>query len=146
MTADSGLIKAWFAGSQSDLERLNTIMDTTDRQNLFSCGLSWLDDVDSQWEVESEAISYDSMEATREFLTQVLNRLPQLQFEGSMEHCWPAIPRQITQVTFFSEDGKLHWEETTGAAEEEPDPYGLAIDPEEFDPEEIEIPLTPYDA
>ena len=146
MTADSGFIHIWFSGCESDMKQLSAIMDITDRQNLFSCGLSWLDDMDSQWEAESEYISYDSIEATREFLVQVLTQLPRLQFEGTMEHCWPTLPRQVTRVTFSSEDGQLRWEETVESDDDEPylsELYGMEEDDD--DGEEIPIPLTPYD-
>lgn len=142
MTADNGYIKAWFSGTADVMAAFRTITDHADRQNQFSCGLSWLDDLDCEDEVESESISYDSITATQEFLSELLAQLPELQFEGRLEHSWPILPCRQTIVVFSSLNGALIWNEQT----EE-----LTLDLNESESffegedEEIEIPLTPYD-
>lgn len=143
MTADSGYIKVWFSGDDSVMSTFSQIVERTDRQNLFSCGLSWLDELDFQWEAEAECISYDSIDATREFLAQALEQLPELQFEGHLEHCWPTLPCKVTRVNFYADEGHLRWEESVEISEADPDEESL-YDTEE-DEEEIFIPLTPYD-
>lgn len=142
MTADCGYLNCTFYGSQPVMEQLMYILSATDRQNTFSCGLSWLDEVDTQGEVESEAVSYDTLAATFEFLTQLLSALPDLRFEGRIEHRWPILPCKQTVVEFSTSDGALLWNEYTEAPEPElPEDFFPDID----DEEEIEIPLTPYD-
>lgn len=142
MTADSGYIKCWFDGPAEVMVSFRKIAKTTDRQNLFSRGLSWLDELDCEDEVESESVSYDTISSTQAFLTELLRILPDLQFEGTLEHSWPVLPCKQTVVTFSAADGILQWEER---CEE------LSLDLDDFecfsdeDDEEIEIPLTPYD-
>lgn len=141
MTPDSGYMKCRFSGSAAVLAAFRAIAAATDRQNQFSCGLSWLDDLDREDQVESEAISYDSISSTQEFLSLLLERLPQLEFEGTLEHSWPVLPCGRTVVEFRAAQGELIWEERT---EEEPEPFdGFDLEFEEED--EIYIPLTPYD-
>ena len=144
MTPDSGYLTCWFDGPPSVMDAFHAIADRTDRQNQFSCGLSWLDDLDCEAQVESGSISYDSISATQEFLSGLLAELPELQFEGRLEHSWPILPCKQTIVEFSSEDGVLVWNER--CEELTSDLNGL----EEFWDEdaedgEIEIPLTPYD-
>ncbi len=144
MTADSGYIKCWFDGPAEVMAAFRTIAETTDRQNQFSCGLSWLDDLDGDDEVESESVSYDSISSTQEFLTELLARLPELQFEGQLEHSWPILPCKQTLVEFSAVGGVLQWQESCQELT-----WDAAL-PDEFfneedDDEEIEIPLTPYD-
>ena len=143
MTADSGYIKVWFSGDDSVISAFSQIVEQTDRQNLFSCGLSWLDELDGQWEAEAECISYDSIAATWEFLVQALELLPDLQFEGFLEHCWPTLPCKVTRVNFFADEGHLCWEESVEVSEVDTDEESLYGTEE--DEEEIFIPLTPYD-
>lgn len=142
MTADNGYIKVWFNGPEPVMAAFRRIADTTDRQNQFSCGLSWLDDLDCEDEVESDSISYDSISATQEFLTELLSQLPELQFEGTLEHSWPILPCRQTVVEFSSVNGTLMWDEHSEELTLE------CIELEEcFEDEDeaIEIPLTPYD-
>ena len=143
MTADTGYIKAWFDGPGDTMDSFRAIVEHTDRQNQFSCALSWLDDLDFDDEVESESVSYDSISATQEFLTQLLTLLPALQFEGRLEHSWPILPCKQTIVDFSAAGGKLRWEERCEELGLESDLFGeVEIDP---DDDEIQIPLTPYD-
>ena len=143
MTADCGYLYCSFSGDFSVMERFRTILDATDRQNAFSHGLSWLDDIDSDGEAESEAVSYDTLSATCDFLTQLLSELPELQFEGRIEHSWPTIPCRRTVVEFHSAEGLLHWNEY--AEDPEPQlPEDFFPNLDEDDEAEIEIPLTPY--
>lgn len=144
MTADTGYMKAWFGGSDDTMAAFRSIVDHTDRQNLFSCGLSWLDDLDNEFEVESESVSYDSISATQEFLSQLLTQLPNLHFEGTLEHSWPTLPCKQTFVSFSSENGHLLWNERLEDASEA---YFDDADFDGFEPDEDEIliPLTPYD-
>lgn len=141
MTPDSGYLKCSFRGAEETIRAFRAIVDGTDRQNRFSCGLSWLDDLDCDDEAESEAISYDTIGSTQAFLTELLALLPDLQFEGTLEHSWPVLPCKQTTVHFSAVHGTLQWEERW----EE-----LSLDLDEFecfgeeDDEEIEIPLTPY--
>ena len=141
MTVDNGYLKAWFDGPADSMAVFRRLTETTDRQNQFSCGLSWLDDLDCEDEVESEAISYDSINATQEFLSELLAILPELQFEGRLEHSWPILPCKQTIVEFSSVNGTLVWNERTEELTSEPDEWDESFD----DDEEIEIPLTPYD-
>ena len=143
MTADSGYIKVWFSGDDTVMDGFSQLVANTDRQNLFSCGLSWLDELDFQWEAEADCISYDSIEATRDFLSQALAQLPGLSFEGDLEHCWPTLPCKVTRVSFSSDGGRLCWEESVEAAEADPEEDDL-YDTEQ-DEDDIFIPLTPYD-
>ena len=142
MTADNGYIKAWFSGPAHVLAAFRTIAEGADRQNQFSCGLSWLDDLDCEDEVESDSVSYDSISATQEFLTELLAQLPELQFEGTLEHSWPILPCTQTVVGFSSANGALVWNERSEELTLD------CIELEDFfedEDEEIEIPLTPYD-
>ena len=143
MTADSGYLKCWFDGPTDCMAAFRRLTDAADRQNLFSCGLSWLDDLDYGDEVESESVSYDTISATQEFLSSLLAELPELQFEGRLEHSWPVLPCTQTIVEFSSEDGVLIWREHTEELTPEPDEWGTPSDDDED--EEMEIPLTPYD-
>lgn len=144
MTADTGYIKIWFDGSEEVMEELKKLVDRTDRQNLFSCGLSWLDDLDHTGEAESMSISYDSISATQEFLAQLLTLLPGLCFEGTLEHSWPTTPCKRTMVSFEGRSGRLQWNERL--EEESEDPFSAELpDYEPEEEEEIWIPLTPYD-
>lgn len=142
MTADYGFLKCSFDGPAEVMETFRAIAEAADRQNQFSHGLSWLDDLDCDDQVESEAISYDSIDATREFLTRLLAELPRLEFEGSLEHSWPILPCKRTVVEFCAREGVLHWDER----QEEETLEGLfpEIEFDDEDEEEIEIPLTPY--
>lgn len=144
MTADNGYIKAWFRGPAHALAAFRTIADHADRQNQFSCGLSWLDDLDCEDQVESDSISYDSIGATQEFLAELLAQLPELQFEGTLEHSWPILPCTQTLVEFSSENGTLVWnercEELTSELNGLEEFWG-----EDDEDGEFEIPLTPYD-
>ena len=143
MTADTGYIKAWFDGPKDMMDSFRSMAETADRQNQFYFGLSWLDDLDCDDQVESESVSYDSISATQEFLTELLKLFPRLQFEGRLEHSWPTLPFKQTIVVFFAADGKLHWEER--CEELTPDFDLFAEDDFEEDGDEITIPLTPYD-
>ena len=143
MTADSGYLKCWFDGPADCMAAFRRLAEAADRQNLFSCGLSWLDDLDCDDEVESESISYDTISATQEFLSSLLTELPELRFEGRLEHSWPTHPCTQTVVEFSSEDGALIWQEHTEEPAPEPDEWEDPFDDDED--EEIEIPLTPYD-
>lgn len=143
MTADTGSIKAWFDGPHQTMAAFRMIVERTDRQNQFSCGLSWLDDLGCDDQVESEAVSYDSISATEEFLRELLNALPDLQFEGTLEHSWPILPCRQTFVTFSSDAGQLLWDEHCEELTLETELFGeVTFDDDEDD---IEIPLTPYD-
>lgn len=144
MTADYGFIKCWFDGSAETMASFSSIVDNTDRQNQFSHGLSWLDELDCDDEVESESISYDSIDCTREFLTQLLSSLPELRFEGTLEHSWPVLPCQRTIVEFSTQNGVLLWNERQ--EEETLDELfpSAEWDDNDDEEEEIEIPLTPY--
>lgn len=144
MTADNGYIKAWFDGPADIIASFRRIAETADRQNQFSCGLSWLDALDCEDEVESDAVSYDTISATQEFLTELLNELPELQFEGTLEHSWPILPSKQTIVTFSAVDGALQWDERCEELTPDfPETDEFCWDNDED--EEIEIPLTPYD-
>lgn len=142
MTADSGYIKIWFDGPDETMAAFRTIAEQSDRQNQFSCGLSWLDDLDCSDEAESEAVSYDTISATLEFLSELLKKLPDLQFDGTLEHSWPILPYRQTLVKFSSTEGVLRWEERCEEAAPEPDFFQ---DMEFDEDEEVIVPLTPYD-
>lgn len=145
MTADYGYLKCWFDGPAEVLSAFRAIAEVTDRQNRFSCGLSWLDDLDCDDQAESEAISYDSIDCTREFLSRLTATLPELQFEGTLEHSWPVLPCRRTIVEFSSSQGALLWNERQ--EEESVDDLFLFPDDgdgDDDDEEDIEIPLTPY--
>lgn len=143
MTADSGYISCRFDGPEDTLSRFRTLADSTDRQALFSCGLSWLDELDGQFQAESEAVSYDTLELTREFLLRAAEALPQLTFEGTLEHGWPVLPARRTAVTFSGEGGALCWDERQ--VDDGPEePFPLPEWEDDADPDEIEVPLTPY--
>ena len=144
MTANNGYIKAWFSGPAHALAAFRTIADHADRQNQFSCGLSWLDDLDCEDQVESDSISYDSISATQEFLSGLLAELPELQFEGRLEHSWPILPCKQTIVEFSSENGALVWNERCEELTSELNGLEEFWDKDDED-REIEIPLTPYD-
>lgn len=142
MMADCGYLNGTFYGSQSVMEQFFHVLSAADRQNTFSHGLSWLDEVDADGDVESEMVSYDTLAATFEFLTQLSAALPELQFEGRIEHRWPTLPCQQTVVEFGTSNGTLLWNEYLEAPEPElPEDFFPEID----DEAEIEIPLTPYD-
>lgn len=144
MTPESGYLKCWFDGPTAVMDAFRTIVESSDRQNQFSCGLSWLDEVDCDAEVESDAVSYDTLSATQEFLATLLKQLPELQFEGRLEHSWPILPCKVTTVEFSSDKGSLRWEES--CRELSPDfdiPEDFFGEPDEE--EEIVVPLTPYD-
>ena len=145
MTADSGYIQCTFSGNPDVLASFLAIAAETDRENLFSCGLSWLDDLNCDGEVESDVVSYDTISATREFLSSLLIRLPDLEIEGRLEHSWPVLPPRKTVVEFSSNGGTLIWNEAEAEEELELFPYFGDEEEEDIDPEEIEIPLTPYD-
>lgn len=142
MTADYGYIKCWFDGPAEVLEAFRAIAAETDRQNQFSHGLSWLDELDCDDEAESEAVSYDSIDCTREFLTRLLSTLPELRFEGTLEHSWPVLPSRRTIVEFSAQNGVLQWSERQ--EEEAIEDLFPAGEWEDDDMEDIEIPLTPY--
>lgn len=144
MTPESGFIQCRFDGSPAVMEALFAMLETADRQNQFSCGLSWLDEVDRSGEVESGSVSYDTLAATQEFLSVLLTRLPELRLEGHLEHSWPTLPCKVTIAEFSSEGGCLRWEETCTEPEPMPDFPEEFFDVEDEDTE-IEIPLTPYD-
>lgn len=141
MTPDTGYISLSFHGSDADLAALSAICDTTERQNQYSCGLSWLDDLDCDFLVESEAVSFDTIEFTIEFLSAVLLKLPGLEIEGRLEHCWPVLPLQQTVVEFSSDHGTLLWNEYKQNLENDLEPYPM----EEFEDseEEWEYPTQP---
>ena len=145
MTADSGYIQCSFSGDPDIMALVRTIAAETDRQNLFSCGLSWLDDLDRNDEVESDAVSYDTVSATREFLSFLLGQIPELEIQGRLEHCWPVLPVRKTVVEFSSDNSTLIWNESFGEEEPELFPYFGEDEDDDIAPEEIEIPLTPYD-
>lgn len=144
MTPDSGYLTCWFDGPPSVMDAFRAFADHTDRQNQFSCGLSWLDDLDCENEVESESISYDSISATQEFLSELLAQLPEIRFEGRLEHGWPILPCRQTIVEFSSVDGLLAWSERSEELTLDADELDDFFEDEEED-DEIEIPLTPYD-
>ena len=141
MTVSCGYITCSFSGPAAVLEQLLHTAAATDRQNAFSCGLSWLDELDNCSEVESDAVSYDTLDATREFLTQLSHLLPELDAEGRIEHSWPVLPSRTTVVEFSLCHGTLTWNEHTEDAD---DLLPFLPDFEDDDPEEFEIPLTPY--
>lgn len=143
MTPDSGHIFCRFDGPPTALETLHCIAAGTDRQNRFSSGLSWLDELDGS-EAESDAISYDSIDATREFLTTLAEQLPELQLEGRLEHSWPVLPARQTVVEFSAADGVLQWQEGQADLSWETALAQDFFDAAEEDPEDIEIPLTPW--
>ena len=143
MTADSGYIQCAFSGDPEVMALFHSLAAETDRGNLFSFGLSWLDDLGRDGEVESDSVSYDTISATREFLTSMLTRLPGMEVHGRLEHCWPVLPVRKTVVEFFSDHGALIWNESFGEAEPELFPYFGEEEEDDIDPEEIEIPLTP---
>ena len=141
MTADCGYITCSFSGPHAVMDRFLRAAAETDRRNGYSRGLSWLDELDDCGEVESDAVSYDTIDATREFLTHVSRLLPELEAEGRMEHSWPVLPARTTAVEFSLRDGGLTWEERV---EEESGPLPFFPEADDVDPEDIEIPLTPY--
>ena len=142
MTADGGYITCSFSGPPAVMERFLRTAAETDRQNAFSRGLSWLDELDDCGDAESDAVSYDTLEATREFLTSLSLLLPELEGDGRIEHNWPVLPARTTVAEFSLLDGRLNWEERTEETEDIPFPF--LPDDDDDDPEEIEIPLTPY--
>lgn len=144
MTTDQGYITCSFEGSLSVMEEFSRIIETADRQNQFSCGLSWLDDLDCEGTAESDAVSYDTLEATREFLTELARCLPELEGEGRLEHSWPVLPCRVTEVEFSLRSGVLAWAEQTHEAEDPLAAFLPECDEDEDDDLEIEIPLTPY--
>ena len=142
MTADYGYIKCWFDGPAEVLEAFRAMAAKADRQNQFSHGLSWLDELDCDDEAESEAVSYDTIDCTREFLTQLLAVLPELRFEGTLEHSWPVLPSRRTIVEFSGRNGALLWNERQ--EEESFDDLFAGVEFDDEDGDDIEIPLTPY--
>ncbi len=112
MTSDQGYIRCCFRGDPAALAGLDRLVAETDRQNQFSHGLSWLDELDFDREAECELVSFDTMEATREFLSGLLLSVPGITFEGELEHSWPTLPCRTTRVAFSVERGVLRWEET----------------------------------
>ena len=144
MTTDQGYITCSFEGSLSVMEEFSRIIETADRQNQFSCGLSWLDDLDCDGTAESDAVSYDTLEATREFLTELARCLSELEGEGRLEHSWPVLPCRVTEVEFSLRNGVLAWAEQTHEAEDPLAAFLPECDEDEDDDLEIEIPLTPY--
>lgn len=147
MTPDSGFIHCRFDGPPAAMDALRRIAADADRQDRFSCGLSWLDELDSDGEAQSDAVSYDSIGATQEFLSALAARLPELRLEGRLEHSWPVLPCCRTVAEFSAADGVLHWQETREELTWEAAPTGdfFGGEEEEEDPEDIEIPLTPWD-
>ncbi len=143
MTADSGYIQCSFSGKPDVMNAFRRIVADTNRENLFSCGLSWLDDLDRFDEVESDSVSYDTISATRDFLAALLAHLPELEFQGRLEHGWPVLPCRKTVAEFSSNGGALIWSESLEEQSEEFPLYEFESDDDEWD--EIEIPLTPYD-
>ena len=142
MTADQGYITCSFSGPSAVMEDFFHIIEETDRRDQFSCGLAWLDKLDRDGEAESDAVSYDTLEATREFLTDLARRLPQLEGEGRLEHGWPVLPNRLTVAEFSLRDGVLTWDEHTEEGMELPEDFFPGTDEDED--YEIEIPLTPY--
>lgn len=141
MSVSCGYITCSFNGPSAVLEQFLRTAAEADRQNTFSCGLSWLDELDSYGEAESDAVSYDTLDATKEFLTHLSQLLPELEAEGRIEHSWPVLPIRTTVVEFSLCRGALAWKERT---EDEVDPLPFLPESDDDDPEEIEIPLTPY--
>lgn len=144
MTTDQGYITCSFEGAQSVMEQFFRIVEAADRQNQFSCGLSWLDELDCDGAAESDAVSYDTLESTREFLTELARHLPELEGEGRLEHSWPVLPCRVTEVEFSLRNGALAWTEQTHEAEDPLAAFLPEYDGDEDDDLEIEIPLTPY--
>lgn len=142
MTADSGYIICRFGGTAEVMEAFRGVVARTDRQNRFSCGLSWLDELDCEGEAESEAVSYDTIDCTREFLESLLARLPGLEFEGALAHGWPVLPGKKTLVEFRSAGGALLWDERQ--EEESEDDFLSDFEYGEDEDEEVFIPTTPY--
>jgi hypothetical protein len=143
MTADSGYIQCSFFGKPDVMDAFRRIVADTNRENLFSCGLSWLDDLDCFDEVESDSVSYDTISATRDFLVTLLTQLPELEFQGHLEHSWPVLPFRKTVAEFSANVGTLNWSESLVEQAEEFPFYEFESDDDEW--AEVEIPLTPYD-
>ena len=139
MTADSGYIKCSFYGPEEALAAAETLIAQTSRQNEYSCGLSWLDELDSELEAEAECVSYDTLDATREFLAALLTAVPEIEFDGILEHSWPVLPSWKTIVEFSSQSGSLLWEERQQEEEDLPWPI-----PEEYEEDDEEDPEIPY--
>jgi len=144
MTADQGYLFCAFSGEADVLEQFRQFAETTDRQNQFSHGLSWLDELDEGWEVNSEEISYDSIACTREFLDSLLAAVPGIHFEGTLTHSWPTLNGQAIRFDFRDEDGQLLWLERIMEDELPPEYPPWPEEEEDEEPEEIPFPTTPY--
>lgn len=111
MSADTGMLECTFCVPAEVQDQFCTFIANYDRDNQYSCGLCWLDDIVIGQTFKTQRIGHDSIFDTRKFLTELLKEFPSVSFEGSIEHNFLCSDGPNTSVLFQSDHGILKWDE-----------------------------------
>lgn len=111
MAADIGTLECTFCVPDEVQVQFYSFIEHYNRDNQYSCGLSWLDEIGRGETVKTQHIGHDSIFGTRKFLEELLKEFPSISFEGSIEHSFLCSDGPNTSVVFQSEHGALKWDE-----------------------------------
>lgn len=111
MSIDAGLLECTFIVPTNEEAHFNKILANTDRDNSNCYGLSWLDDISEDYTAKSDRVGHESVFDTLRFLEKLLEEIPNIFVEGTIEHSFLISEGPNTSVVFWSENGKLIWDE-----------------------------------